>query len=123
MSTLLRSDFPATFIPTGHDLRGEFIQLNKLVRRSSAAVAKQIEEYVVTIYDAVKAGALTATEPDATVAATVQLKALYSDFTDLTRAERIKVTRLLALSDNVAVKASVESQVQFFLENLGWTFV
>lgn len=119
---LLISDFPGTELPTAYDLRPELVQLNKLARRNSSAVAKQIEEYIDALYDSVKTGALVGTAPDATVPATVSLKALYSDFTDFTRAERIKIDRLLALSDNTEVKTAVALQLQFWLEHRGWTF-
>lgn len=120
MSKLLRSDFPATYIPTAFDLRDELVKLNKLVRRSSAAVSKQIEVYIDTLYDKVKTGSKLGTPPDGTTAATVTLKQLYSDFTDFTRAERIKIDRLLALSDNAAVKAAVAAQLAYWLEVQGW---
>ena len=120
MSKLLRSDFPATYIPTASDLRDELVQLNKLCRRSSAAVAKQIEEQVEALWDTLDATE-TSTEPDATVAATVNLLALYSDFTDYSRAVRVKVGRAASISSD-AVIAAIVAQLRYFLTHRGWTF-
>lgn len=122
MPKLLISDFPATELPTAYDLRPELIQINKVARRASAAVAKQIENYVDALYDTVKTGILTGTPPDATVPATLPLRGTYNDFTEFTRAERIKIDRLLALSDNTEVRTAVAAQLQSFLEHRGWTF-
>lgn len=122
MAALLRSDFSATDIPTAFDLRNELIDLNKLARRSSAAVAKQIENYVDTVYDTVKTGALEGTPPDATVPDTLPLRSKYDLFANFTKAERIKIGRLMNLSNNSEVRADVADQLQAFLTNRGWTF-
>jgi hypothetical protein len=118
--TLLRSDFSATFIPTAADIRPELIQLNKLCRRSSVEVAKQVEEYVEAIWDILDATE-TSTAPDATVAATASLKQLYSDFVDFTRAERIKINRAIAIGA-VDVTDAIAIQLKDFLVHRGWTF-
>lgn len=121
VSTLLVSDFPATEVVTANDLQQPLIKLHQLCRRSSAGVARQIEEHVNTIYFLMP-NALTGTPPDATVAATAQLKALYVAFTGFDRAWRIKMERVRKLSANVAVQAAMAAQLQFWLEKQGWTF-
>lgn len=119
---LLRSDFSATYIPTAFDLRDELIDLNKLARRSSAAVTKQIENYIDTLYDTVKTGALVGTPPDATVPATEPLRSKYDLFANFTKAERIKIQRALSLADATEVKDAIAAQLQDFLEHRSWTF-
>ena len=121
VSTLIVSDFPATEVVTANDLQQSLIKLHQLCRRSSAGVARQIEEHVNTIYFLMP-NALTGTPPDATVAATAQLKALYVAFTGFDRAWRIKMERVRKLSANVAVQAAMAAQLQFWLEKQGWTF-
>jgi hypothetical protein len=118
---LLISDFPATELITATDLRPVLVQLNKLCRRSSAAVAKQIEVHVEALWDTLDATE-TSTAPDATVAATVNLLALYSDFTDYSRAVRVKVGRASSIS-SAAVVAAIVVQLRYFLTHRGWTFV
>ena len=121
VSTLIVSDFPATKVVTANDLQQPLIKLHQLCRRSSAGVARQIEEHVNTIYFLMP-NALTGTPPDATVAATAQLKALYVAFTGFDRAWRIKMERVRKLSANVAVQAAMAAQLQYWLEKQGWTF-
>jgi hypothetical protein len=121
VSTLIVSDFPATQVVTANDLQNSLIQLHKLTRRSSAGVARQIENYVDTVYDTIKTGALVGTAPDATTPATVTLKALYSDFVDFSRVVRIKVDRAAVYSAD-SVKDAMAAQLQFWLEKQGWTF-
>ena len=121
VSTLIVSDFPATAVVTANDLQQPLIKLHQLCRRSSAAVARQIEDHVNTIYFLMP-NALTGTPPDATVAATAQLKALYVAFTGFDRAWRIKMERVRKLSENVAVQAAMAAQLQFWLTKQGWTF-
>jgi len=121
MAKLIRSDFTSTNIPTAFDLRDELIELNKTARRSSAAVAKQIEEYVDAVYDTVKTGALVGTPPDGTTAATSNLKATYSDFVDFTRAERTKIGRAVKIGAD-DVKTEIAQQLKDFLEVRLWTF-
>jgi len=121
VSTLIVSDFPATEVVTANDLQQPLIKLHQLCRRSSAEVARQIEAHIHTLYFLMP-GTAIGTAPDATPAATVKLKALYSAFTGFDRAWRIKATRVRRLSDNVAVQAAIAAQLQFWLTKQGWTF-
>lgn len=119
---LLRSDFPATYIPTANDLQEILIRLKKLVRRSRPNVARQIENYVYSTYEALKVTPISGNAPDATVPTTLNLKIIYGIFADYLRVERLKVNRLLDVSNNSTVKNEMAKQIQFWLETQGWIF-
>lgn len=116
-----RHNFTATYITTALDIRPELIQLEQLCRRSTPAVAKQIENYVHSVWDALDA-VQTATPPNATVPATVVLRAIYSDFTDFSRAVRVKVDRAAKIFSATSI-AEIAQQLKDFLIFRGWTFV
>lgn len=118
---ILRSAFTQTNIPRVADIRAELSRLDTVIKRSSPAIAKQIQEAMVVWYDEV--GLDTATEPNATVPATVILRQLYSDWRDFDRAADFLIFQHIAVSDNAAVKLAIATQIEDALLTYGWTFV
>ena len=88
---ILRSAFSQTYLPPALDIRRELSDLDTVCTRSSAAVAKQIEEYVSSTLSA--NGGSAGTPPDGTVAATVSLARLYPAVTAFRREVRTKLER------------------------------
>jgi hypothetical protein len=115
-------DFPASKYNTANDLQIPLIRLKRLVRRSSPAVARQIENYIYSTYSRIQVQGLTGTAPDSTEPSTVNLKILYSIFMDYLRVERIKINRLLDVSNNTVIRHDVSRQLKLWLETQGWTF-
>ena len=115
-------DFPASEYNTANDLQIPLIRLKRLVRRSSPAVARQIENYIYSTYSRIQVQGLTGTAPDSTEPSTVNLKILYSIFMDYLRVERIKINRLLDVSNNSVIRHDVSRQLKLWLETQGWTF-
>lgn len=121
VSTLLVSDFPATTVNSANDIGDELVALHDLTRRAAADVARQIENYIDALYDTLRTDLVVGTAPDATVPATVNLKALYNDFVQFTRVERIKINRAKVYGAD-STKQALADQLKFWLEQQGWTF-
>ena len=117
---ILRSAFTQTSLPRVADIRGELSRLDTVINRSSAAVAKQIQEQMVTWYDTV--GLLTATEPDATVAATVTLRQLYQEWRTFDRRIQNVIYQTSSAGANAEVELAIATQLRDALETYGWTF-
>lgn len=116
-------DFPANPYPRVSDIQIPLIRLKRLVRRSSPAVARQIENYIYNTYLALRVTTIAGSPPDGTTPSTVNLKILYSIFVDYLRAERIKVLHLLDTSNNSTIRHHMSRQLQLWLETQGWVFV
>jgi len=121
VSTLLVSDFPATTVNSANDIGDELVALHDLTRRAAADVARQIENYVDAVYDTLRTDDVVGTAPDATAPATVNLKALYNDFVQFTRVERIKINRAKVYGAD-STKQALADQLKYWLEQQGWTF-
>ena len=88
---ILRSAFSQTYIPPALDIRRELSDLDTVCNRSSAAIAKQIENHVSAQLAAF--GGSAGTPPDGTVPATVQLAGVYSAVNKFNREVRVKLKR------------------------------
>ena len=75
---LNKYDFPATIYPRVNDIQIPLIRLKRLVRRSSPAVTRQIENYIHSTYEAIKVTNIVGVSPNDTVPSEVNLKILYS---------------------------------------------
>lgn len=115
-----RSDFIQSTLPKAVDLRNELSRLHTVIARSSAAVAKQMEEALVAQFEAISV--LAGTEPDATVAATVTLRQLYPEYRDWDRVHRMATKHIAASGANAAVTDAVADQIRTLLLLNGWTF-
>ena len=119
--------FPGTFINTATDIRQELSDLHTLCLRSSPETARQIEDAVEELLIVLQlsvAGVPGVTPPDATVASTVQLRALYPAFNVFSRVQRIKIQRALALeTTSDAVLLAVADQLVHFLTSRNWSIV
>lgn len=119
---LNKYDFPATIYPRVNDIQIPLIRLKRLVRRSSPAVARQIENYIHSTYEAIKVTNIVGVSPNDTVPSEVNLKILYSIYVDYLRAERIKILNLLDNSNNSTIRHHMSRQLQLWLETQGWVF-